>query len=198
MGGTVKDTLVILGVFGVLIGTYLGFRKDIKEKQAQIQQQVAITSKAFSPQTMKNKPFSKLGDLTHESSNYRRREQKRPTGSSKGTSGQATEAYQLPDLYETEELGDRLSVEEGSVEDLASSEQLEDAPVIAGVPVAAWVKSNQNQLKSATITPQSEQHLRVFLGCLELKKNPRAVDKNSCEKFLIAKDSKLVAERERY
>lgn len=146
---------------------------------------------------MKNKPLSKLGEFNHESTNHRRREQERPFRSRQGTAGQATEAYQLPDLYETEELGNRLSVDEGS-EDLASSEQREEVPVIAGVPVAAWVKSNHNKLKSAVITNPSDQNLRVFLGCLELKKNPSSVDKNSCEKLLIAKDQKLVSERERY
>ncbi|MFM8270273.1 MAG: hypothetical protein ACKN9V_08810 [Pseudomonadota bacterium] len=172
-----RDSLLIFSIFGVLTAGFFG---------------LISSSKTVS----KNKP-QLLGDIQHESTNHRRHEQKRLVKSRTRITREASESDQLPDLYEREDSREGFSVEEDS-ELLTSSEQLAGESVIAGVPVAAWVRANRNKLKDFEVSPPSNQSLRVYVGCYELKKGPQTVEKEACQKLLTAKDAKLFNERNRY
>jgi len=197
VGGTVRDTLVFLGILGITIGGFLTFRDHFKKQHQEINQKIAATRRTSHPSTVRKQIKQKLGASQNESTNYRSHEQERSFDPSSGASGEVTESDKLPDLYQTEELSERSAVEEDTV--IAESlEQPQESSVIAGVPVAAWVKANRNRLKEFQVTPPTQQTLRVYLGCLELKKGSQATEKHVCEKLLTAKDSKLATERERY
>lgn len=188
MGGTVRDSIIISSVVLVLSGGFFVLKKSL-----------TTTHQSTPQKTAKNHSLIKTGEIKHESTNHRRDEQKRASGTRTRITGEAPEIDKLPDLYETEEQSERLSLVEDGSEDLASSEQTQAVPsVIAGVPVAAWVKANQHRLKEAEVTGPTQQNLRLFLGCLELKKGAAAVEKYTCEKLLASKDQKLWIERERY
>ena len=151
----------------------------------------------LSPDLGRKNNKHKLGDSQHESTNHRSYEQERSVEQGSGASGEIAESDKLPDLYEVEELAERTSVNEDS-EELATPEQSKGTSVIAGVPVAAWVKAHKNRVKDTSITPPTQQSLRFYLGCLELKKGAPETEKHLCEKLLSSKDSKLANERERY
>lgn len=186
MGGTVRELLILVASVGIIIGGYLGFKSQLTANH--------IPSPS---QTVSKKNQQSLGVSKHESTNHRRHEQKRIARPSKRAAGEVTESDQLPHLYQTEDESESVSAVE-ETEDLASSEQSAAPTVIAGVPVAAWVKENRGKLKEAQVTAPTQQNLRLFLGCLELKKEASGTDKYTCEKILAAKDSKIANERERY
>lgn len=132
------------------------------------------------------------GDNSHERSNSRRSSKKRDLNPSQRTAGEASESAELSDLAQAEEF-----VEE-DFDVLLSSEQDKESPVVVGVPIAAWVKARINRFKDQPSPQKSPQHLRVFLGCMELKKGQQKTDKHSCEKILASRDAKLAGERGRY
>lgn len=177
VGGTLRDSILIIGIFGVLTAGFFGLISSSK--------------------TVSKNKTKLLGDIKHESTNHRRHEQKRLVKSRTRVTREASESDQLPDLYEREDSAEGLSVEEDS-ELLTSSEQPTGKTVIAGVPVAAWVKANKDKMKDFEVTAPSSQKLRVFVGCYELKQGPQSVEKETCEKLLTAKDAKLFNERNRY
>lgn len=177
VGGTLRDSILTLSIFGVLTVGFFGLISSSK--------------------TVSKNKLQSLGDIKHESTNHRRHEQKRLVKSRTRITREASESDQLPDLYEREEPAEGLSVE-GNNELLSSSEQPAGNSVIAGVPVAAWVKANKDKLKDFQLSAPASQNLRVFLGCYELKKGPQTVEKEACEKLLLAKDAKLSTERNRY
>lgn len=181
-----RELLILVASVGFIIGGYLGFKSQLTANH--------IPSPS---QTVSKKNQQSLGVSKHESTNHRRHEQKRIARPSKRAAGEVTESDQLPHLYQTEDESESVSAVE-ETEDLASSEQSAAPTVIAGVPVAAWVKENRGKLKEAQVTAPTQQSLRLFLGCLELKKEASGTDKYTCEKILAAKDSKIANERERY
>ncbi|NDD05512.1 MAG: hypothetical protein EB078_11440 [Proteobacteria bacterium] len=188
-----RDSVITFGIFGILIGGFIGLRNH----QVNSKTKIASPAKSSSQHTVSKNNQNILGESQHESSNYRRHEQNWSSESRTRTSGEVAEVDHLPHLYEAEESELGLSVEEGS-DELAASEQLSEAPVIAGVPVAAWVRSHKNTLKDAVVSGPAPNGLRLFLGCMELKKQgTRSAEKENCEK-LLARDSKLANERERY
>ena len=179
MGGTVKDLLVLLSISIIIIGGFIGIR-------------------TFPPSTVSKQKIKTSGVSKYESSNHRRYEQKRASQSRSRITREAPKSDQLPDLYEAEEQSERLSVEEGDADLLTSSETSSEGPVVLGVPVGDWVRSNQNKLRDAQVSAPTRQGLRLFLGCLEIKEGPTSFEKHTCEKLLTNKDSKLPGERERY
>lgn len=183
-----RDSILVLGIFGVLVGGFLGLRRHLQVTHPVIK----ASSKTFSKNQLKP-----LGESKHESTNHRRYEQKRLVKSRSRITREASESDQLPDLYEREEPAEGLSVDEDS-ELLTSSEQPSGKTVIAGVPVAAWVRANKDKLKDYQVEAPSKQKLRVFVGCYEVKKGPQQIEKETCEKLLAAKDAKLFNERNRY
>lgn len=188
-----RDSIITLGIFGILIGGFIGLRNH----QLNHKKRTTAPVKVSSRQTVRKNNHNILGESQHESSNHRRHEQKWNPESRTRTSGEVAEVDHLPHLYEAEESELGLSVEEDS-EDLVASEQSTASPVIAGVPVAAWVQTQKNKLKDAEVSGPAPSGLRLFLGCMELrKKASHTVEKENCEK-LLAKDSKLANERERY
>jgi len=177
VGGTLRDSILIFSITGILTLGFFGLLSSSK--------------------TVSKNKLKSLGDIKHESTNHRRHEQKRLVKSRTRVTREASESDKLPDLYEREEPSEGLSVGE-SDELLSSSEQLPGNTVIAGVPVAAWVKANKDRLKDFQVPAETKQNLRVFVGCYELKKGPQTIEKETCEKNLLAKDSKLFNERNRY
>lgn len=141
-----RDSIITLGIFGILIGSFIGYRNHHLNRA----QNRSTLVKPSSRQTVSKNHQNIRGESQHESSNHRRYEQKRPLESRTRTSGEVAETDHVPHLYEAEESELGLSVEEGS-DELAASEQLSEAPVIAGVPVAAWVRSHKNTLKDAVV-----------------------------------------------
>jgi len=188
-----RDSVITFGIFGILIGGFIGLRNH----QVNSKTKIASPAKSSSQHTVSKNNQNILGESQHESSNYRRHEQNWSSESRTRTSGEVAEVDHLPHLYEAEESELGLSVEEGS-DDLIASEQPAASPVIAGVPVAAWVRSHKNEIKNFEVSGPAPSGIRLFLGCMELKKKAsQTVEKENCEK-LLAKDSKLAVERERY
>jgi hypothetical protein len=187
-GDTLRDSIIIITFVGVLVGGYFSLRHRFQPEQ--------LVKNTSSKTVSKNK-IKSLGDTKHESTNYRRHEQKRLVKSRTRVTREASESDQLPDLYEREDSTEGLSLE-GDSEILTSSEQPTGDTVIAGVPVGAWVRANKDKLKDFQVTAPSQQNLRVFVGCYELKKGPQTLEKDNCEKLLTAKDAKLFNERNRY
>lgn len=187
-GDTLRNSIIVITLVGVMVGGFLSFRNRFQLKQPESN----TSSKTVSKNNIKS-----LGDSKHESTNYRRHEQKRLVKSRTRVTREAPESDQLPDLYEREDSTEGLSVV-GDSDDLTSSEQPAGTTVIAGVPVAAWVRANKDKLKDFQVTAPSSQNLRVFVGCYELKKGPQTLEKETCEKLLTAKDAKLFNERNRY
>jgi len=178
----VRDSFIILGVVASLTGSFLLWRKHFVE----VPEPTAI-SKNFKPVI---KPIK--GDKTHERTNTRSSSKKRDLNPSKRTARKASESPELSDFSQAEEF-----VEE-DFDVLLSSEQDKSSPVVVGVPIAAWVKARMNRFKDLPSPQEGSQNLRLFVGCMELKKGPQKTERHDCEKILAARESKLAGERERY
>lgn len=173
-----RDSFIILGVVASLTGGFLVWRKHFVE----VHKPTAININV--------KPIK--GDKTHERTNTRSSSKKRDLNPSKRTARKASESPQLSDFSQAEEF-----VEE-DFDVLLSSEQDKSSPVVVGVPIAAWVKARINRFKDSPSPQEGSKKLRLFVGCMELKKGPQKTERHACEKILAARESKLAGERERY
>lgn len=179
VGGTVRDFMIIFGVVASLTSGFFVWRNHFMENQQSASYRKQVKNHI-------------TGDSSHERSNSRRSSKKRDLNPSQGAAGEASESAELSDFAQAEEF-----VEE-DFDVLLSSEQDRESPVVVGVPIAAWVRARINRFKDAPAPQKSPQHLRVFLGCMELKKGQQKPDKYLCEKILASRDAKLAGERGRY
>jgi hypothetical protein len=197
-GDEVRDTvvaiLVMLGVAGIIY-TAKPFEKNkagASPSSSSVTQTYAARNQLS--RTHRNN-IEHQGD-PHESTSHRSRQQaesdNESVGSEEGASSSFEQAQSLPSIYqeEPEHSGPAVSLKEET--DSESNENpivsARPQPVVYGVPVASWVKYQENQLPTKLELTQTTG-MRVFFNCLEFKKDGTSpLTQKQCKEVAVSRE----------
>jgi len=182
-----RDTIIGLVVLLSVIGGYFSFRTKTEQTTLNQQSQAAPLELSSNTYSRIKKSPPKISHLSkritrkviHESTKHSQSKQNQNDGYHQGSRGETSEVEKLPSIYEDQE--ERVSQIDSS----------ESTKSVYGVPVNAWVLSHRNSIKTVSSDPRLAQGVRVFVGCVELKKEgAKELTKGDCAR--IASTNRMI------
>lgn len=189
-----RDTFIgVLFLVGMICG-YLYLRQtaslipsEVSKPLAQAKSQPGKSQSKFNQR--------KTGVRHAKSSNRHQHQQSKNHGQDEGTANHVAEAQELPSIYQEQSpeavvAGSSVAgvAQPTSVAAEASTNSNRRPPrrkVVHGVPVDLWVLSKQNSLNVPNEEAPSELGMRVYVQCMELKKQgAKYVGKSECQSLL--------------
>jgi hypothetical protein len=168
-----SDSLIALGVIAIIIGGYLflrnrGWMEDtLRSPQPEV---VATIGKAKTTKLKKKT----IGAYAHEISNHRSK-QSENRRKNEGATGDFATVESLPSIYQ--EKFTKRSVKVSSHNSDGTKPK-----VLYGVPVDAWVRSQANSFGMPVSSDVGDLNVRVFVQCMELKKEgAEALTQTQCK-----------------
>ncbi len=181
-----RDTFVGILVLLSFVGGYFAFRGQAESVSVQPQNYpapLAQTQPNVSPIRKSppkiSKHLTKLNrKVIHERTKHSQSRSQQNDGHHQGSSSDIAEVEKLPSIYEDQE---------GRVKQDDSTESTKS---VYGVPVDAWVLSSRNFVATKPADPKLAEGVRVFVGCVELKKEgAKELTKGDCAKIASSTQS---------
>jgi hypothetical protein len=186
-----RDSLIAVMVVGGLVGSFV-YLKSTGHLMPNIATpaELAMARVKSAPHPH---PTTHKGEVNGPKSTRLDDQQAQDNGQDEGASDDASEIESIASIYQDKGATGRSR----RVKSPILSEEREPKPaVIHGVPIAAWVRSRQDALPEATVPSDSGDGIRVFLQCMELKKEgPEALKERDCERLAASnkKNTSLAA-----
>lgn len=183
-----RDTIIGILVFLSVVGGYFAFRSKTEPAvSSQPQPSNALLAhiqtnpspiRKSSPKISKRLTKITRKAINHERTQHRKSRAFQDDGHHQGSSGTFDEAEKLPSIYEDQE---------GRFSELNTSESPKS---VYGVPVDSWVLSRRNSIVTEPADPKLAEGVRVFVGCVELKKEgAKELTKRDCAKIAATTQS---------
>jgi hypothetical protein len=180
----VRDTFVAILVVGVMVGAYVRFGKHLTlGPEIGRPSKVATVDQRRGPSPHSR---SKQGVMNGEASNRFHTEQAQGHGEDEGAAVDAAEIESLTSIYQGPRRKPSRPAGVKAVQE-NSKFRSPDKPakkVLYGVPVEDFVLARQDNLPAPVAADTGEASVRVFVQCMELKKDgPEGLAERECARL---------------